>query len=372
MKLIILTAILIIGMEQHELHLSPTNGTLVHTGSNLTFICSVRPCNETGSVLLSFGNSGKLFSGICNETFVHGITGYVFSCNSNQCLYTLNVYNVHVTDQQQMICKYRSSSENVINKTTTIRISDFPSKPTIKPEGPFYLTQEVNLTCESIGGNPVPRMIFSCNGNNGTKEMELDKVVKSTLYLRMDSHMVNSVCTCIVIQSQNSYEQETTFYPVIYSDNFTTISPPGPYVDGESIEFNCCIGKVDSPRTNLSFQCHGEYVSQQIDNVTCLYLIVTIDIDKHRTKCTCTAQTKDMSIDVTSEIQLVINRYDPAFELSPSYTAIFGNKTTLTCHAPGLQYPFAFGNWQFVNAKRRENAYRINPLKYHNRINSQQ
>ncbi|VDH93349.1 Hypothetical predicted protein [Mytilus galloprovincialis] len=140
----------------------------------------------------------------------------------------------------------------------------------------------------------------------------------------------------------------------ICTDNFTTISPPGPYVDGESIEFNCCIGKVDSPRTNLSFQCHGEYVSQQIDNVTCLYLIVTIDIDKHRTKCTCTAQTKDMSIDVTSEIQLVINQYDPAFELSPSYTAIFGNKTTLTCHAPGLQYPFAFGNWQFVNAKEEK------------------
>lgn len=110
-------------MEQHELDLSPTNGTLVNTGSNLTFICSVRPCNETGSVVLSFGDAEKLLSGTCKETFVHRKTGYVFSCNSMHCLYTLNVYNVHVTGQQHMICKYRSSSENVINKTTTIRVS---------------------------------------------------------------------------------------------------------------------------------------------------------------------------------------------------------------------------------------------------------
>ncbi|CAC5361448.1 unnamed protein product [Mytilus coruscus] len=322
-------------MEQHELDLSPNNGTLVPTGSNLTFTCSVRPCNETGSVLLSFGHAQTLFSGICkNETFENK-RRYVFSCNLTQCIYNLSVYDVDGTDQQQMICAYRSSSQSLINKTTTIRVSDFPGKPTIQPVGPFYLTQEVNLTCRSIGGNPVPRMIFSCNGNNGTDEMELDKVLESTLSLRMDLHMVNSLCTCVVIQSQNNYKQETTFYPIIYSDNFTTISPPGPYVDGDGIDFKCCIGKVDSPRTNLSFQCHGEYVSQQINNATCLNLNVSIDIDKHRTKCTCAAQTKDMSINVNSELELVINQYDPAFELSPFYKVDFGNTPTLTCHVPG-------------------------------------
>ncbi|XP_052062615.1 uncharacterized protein LOC127702452 [Mytilus californianus] len=354
MRLIILTVIVIKGLEQHELDLSPNNGTLVPTGNNLTITCSVRPCNETGSVLLFFGHAEKLFSGICdNEIFVYR-RRYVFSCNSTQCTYTLNVYDVDVTDQRQMICTYRSSSQNVINKTTTIRISDFPGKPTIEPEGPFYLTQEVNLTCSSTGGNPVPRMIFSCNGENGREKMKLDKVVEYYLSLRMDSHMVNTVCTCVVIQSQNNYKQETTFYPIIYSDNFTTISPPGPYVDGESIDFKCCFGKVDSPRTNLSFQCHGEYVSQQINNVTCLYLNVTIDIDKYRTKCTCIAQSKDMSINVSSDIQLVINRYDPAFELSPFYKVVFGNTTTLTCLVPGLQYPFAFGNWQYKKEKEEK------------------
>lgn len=90
--------------------------------------------------------------------------------------------------------------------------------------------------------------------------------------------------------------------------NFTTISPTGPFVDGESVDFKCCFQREDSPDTTLSFQCHGELITQEIDNFTCLNLNVSIDIDQNRTKCKCTAQSKDMSFDVSSELQLVINQ----------------------------------------------------------------
>ncbi|CAC5388704.1 unnamed protein product [Mytilus coruscus] len=260
MRYLILTALLFTGTVQFELDLSTNNGTIVSIGSNLTFTCSVKPCNETGSVMLLFGHAQHLFSGICNEPIIQA-RRFEFSCDSAQCMYSLNVYEVVITDHKRsMVCTYRSSSEDVLNKSTTIGVLD-------------------------------------------------------------------------------------------NTDNFTTISPPGPFVDGESVDFKCCVGKEDSPNTILSFQCHGELITQEIDNFTCLNINASIDIDKNSSKCICIAQSKDMSIDVNSELELVINQYDPAFKLSPVTNVVFGNTTTLTCHVPELQHPFAFGHWEYKNGK---------------------
>ncbi|XP_052062611.1 uncharacterized protein LOC127702451 isoform X2 [Mytilus californianus] len=267
MSLIILTAIFFTGTVQFELDLSTNDGTIVSIGSNLTFTCSVKPCNETGSVMLLFGHAQHLFSGICNESSIKDIKDrrVQFSCDSAQCMYSLNVYDVDITDHKRsMVCTYRSS-EDVLNKSTSIGVLDD-------------------------------------------------------------------------------------------TDNITTISPPGPFVDGESVDFKCCVRKIDIPNTNLSFQCHGELITQEIDKFTCLNVNVSIDIDKNSSKCTCTVQSKDMSIDLSSELDLVISQYDPLFESSSVTNVVFGNTTTIACRVPGLQYPFAFGRWKYKNGKEEKSV----------------
>ncbi|XP_063442579.1 uncharacterized protein LOC134722877 [Mytilus trossulus] len=263
---LILTALFLTGTVQLELDLSPNDGTIVPIGRNVTFTCSVIPCNETGSAVLSFGLVQQLFSGLCNETIIKA-RRFEFSCNSVQCLYSLNVYDVDITDHKRpMICTYLSASADVLNKSTTIGVLDM-----------------------------------------------LD----------------------------DAY-------------NFTTITPPGPFVDGESVDFKCCVQRENSTYTTLSFQCHGELITQEIDNFTCLNLNVSIDIDQNRTKCTCTTQSKDMSFDMSSELQLVINQYDFSFELSPITNVVYDTSTTLACRVPVLQYPFAFGHWEYTNGKEEK------------------
>ncbi|VDI83052.1 Hypothetical predicted protein, partial [Mytilus galloprovincialis] len=272
---LILTSLFLTGAVQLELDLSPNNGTIVTIGSNMTFTCSVIPCNEIGSMVLWYGHVQKLFSGICNETFYITDRRFEFSCNSAECMYSLNVYDVDITDHKRsMLCIYRSSSEDMLIKTTSIGVLDM-----------------------------------------------LD----------------------------DTY-------------NFTTISPTGPFVDGESVDFKCCFQREDSPDTTLSFPMPWKLITQEIDNFTCLNLNVSIDIDQNRTKCKCTAQSKDKSFDVSSELQLVINQYDLSFELSPITNVVYDTSTTLACRVAGLQYPFAFGHWEYTNGKEEKSLISSRPI----------
>lgn len=89
----------------------------------MTFTCSVIPCNEIGSMVLWYGHVQKLFSGICNETFYITDRRFEFSCNSAECMYSLDVYDVDITDHKRsMFCIYRSSSEDMLIKTTSIGV----------------------------------------------------------------------------------------------------------------------------------------------------------------------------------------------------------------------------------------------------------
>ena len=85
-------------------------------------------------------------------------------------------------------------------------------------------------------------------------------------------------------------------------DNSTTISPTGPFTDGNYVVFQCSFVGSTKYNITLMFECHGMAEAKNDRNsYTFLSMHVTIDSNFNGTICKCSAKSFDGNIHANSD-----------------------------------------------------------------------
>ncbi|VDI68586.1 Hypothetical predicted protein [Mytilus galloprovincialis] len=275
--------------------------------------------------------------------------------------YNLQISNIQQSDIGQYRC-FGNVDGNIETAFLELNVAVPPvTGPSISrnPSGPLFVGNTIVLKCEVIGGTPLAKISWQCDGFFGEHNTSTDNNIESTVNLNLRQSDNNKKCKCVANHPSWTSQKSVDIVLNVFFAPGTNLTiqrkPAGGIISGNKVNLTCT-ASGGNPLATLLWNCSGTNTNYTTENTVSYSVEFEVDKSDNNKVCTCSATHPITSYTPQTHSSLIVYyvpETNPIIEQKPHGGIPVGGIVSLTCTVPGGN-PLATLFWNCTGISKNE------------------